>query len=161
MTIHNMANVLPEETRAQSIEILNKYLAATLDLQGQVKHAQWCVRAHGYMAAHEIFNKVSEEVENVTGLIAERAGSLGGKKMGAMDFAPKAPYLVPYLLGIAGEKQQIFDVWEALASFSQAVRKAIDQTVALNDENTADIFIQVMGSVEEQLRYVESQLAPE
>ena len=43
-------NTLPEAIRRQSIELLNKHLAAAVDLHGQVKQAHWNVRGHSFIA---------------------------------------------------------------------------------------------------------------
>jgi hypothetical protein len=37
-------NTLSENIRAQSVELLNKHLAAAIDLHAQVKQAHWNVR---------------------------------------------------------------------------------------------------------------------
>jgi ferritin-like protein len=57
---------------------LRKLLAAAIDLHAQVKQAHWNVRGPSFIAIHELFDKVSTEVENYSDLIAERAGGLGG-----------------------------------------------------------------------------------
>ena len=71
-------NTLSGNIRAQSVELLNKHLAAAIDLNSQVKQAHWNVRGPSFIAIHELFDKVSGEVENYSDLIAERAGGLGG-----------------------------------------------------------------------------------
>jgi hypothetical protein len=65
-------NTLPESIRAQSVELLNKHLAATIDLHAQVKQAHWNVRGPGFIVIHKLFDTVSVEVENYSDLIAER-----------------------------------------------------------------------------------------
>ena len=60
-------NTLSENIRAQAIELLNKHLAAAIDLHAQVKQAHWNVRGPGFMAIHELFDKVAEEVEVLFG----------------------------------------------------------------------------------------------
>lgn len=70
-------NTLPETVRAQPIELLNKHLAAAIDLHAQVKQAHWNVRGPGFIALHELFDKVSGEVENYSDKLAERAWGAG------------------------------------------------------------------------------------
>jgi len=65
-------NTLSENIRAQSVELLNKHLAAAIDLHAQMKQAHWNVRGPGFMAIHKLFDKVSVEAENYSDLIAER-----------------------------------------------------------------------------------------
>ncbi len=46
-------NTLSENIRAKSVELLNKHLAAAIDLHGQVKQAHWNVRGPAFIAVHE------------------------------------------------------------------------------------------------------------
>lgn len=52
-------NTLSENIRAQSVELLNKHLAAAIDLHAQVKQAHWNVRGLGFIAIHEVFDQVA------------------------------------------------------------------------------------------------------
>ena len=45
-------NTLSGNIRAQSVELLNKHLAAAIDLHAQVKQAHWNVRGPGFFAIH-------------------------------------------------------------------------------------------------------------
>jgi starvation-inducible DNA-binding protein len=95
-------NLLPENIQAQSVDLLNKYLAAAIDLHAQMKQAHWNVLGPNFIATHELFDKVSVEVENYSDLIAERAGALGGTAHGTIQLAAERSFLVPYPLDIAG-----------------------------------------------------------
>jgi starvation-inducible DNA-binding protein len=154
-------NTLSENIRAQSVELLNKHLAATIDLHAQVKQAHWNVRGPGFIAIHELFDKVSVEVENYSDLIAERAGGLGGTAHGTIQVAAARSFLVPYALGIADEKQHAFAVSGALAAFGQSVREAIGQAATVGDANTADLFTEISRGIDQQLWFVESHLSPQ
>ena len=116
-------NTLPETIRAQSIELLNKHLAAAIDLHAQAKQAHWNVRGPGFIAIHELFDKVSEDVEKYSDMLAERAGGLGGTAHGTIQAAAARSFLVPYDLGIADEQSHVFAVSAALAAFGQSARE--------------------------------------
>jgi starvation-inducible DNA-binding protein len=75
--MHPTRNTLSENIRAQSVELLNRHLAAAIDLHAQVKQAHWNVRGPGFVAIHELFDKVSAEVGDYSDRIAERAGRPG------------------------------------------------------------------------------------
>jgi starvation-inducible DNA-binding protein len=158
--MHPTHNTLSEEIRAQSIELLNKHLAAAIDLHGQVKQAHWNVRGPAFIAVHELFDKVSEEVENYSDLIAERAGGLGGIAQGGVQLAAKRSFLIPYTVGIADEQQHIFAVSGTLAAFGQSVREASDLAVDFGDATTADLFTEISRGIDQQLWFVESHIAP-
>jgi starvation-inducible DNA-binding protein len=153
-------NTLSENIRAQSIELLNKHLAAAIDLHGQVKQAHWNVRGPSFIAIHELFDKVSGEVENYSDLIAERAGGLGGTAYGTVQVAAERSFLVPYPLGIADEQEHVFAISGTLAVFGQSAREAIDQATTFGDADTADLFTEISRGIDHQLWFVESHIAP-
>ena len=57
-------NDLPEATRRQMIDLCNARLADAIDLQTQTKQAHWNVKGPHFIALHELFDKVNEDVED-------------------------------------------------------------------------------------------------
>lgn len=153
-------NTLSEEIRIQSVELLNLHLAAAIDLHAQMKQAHWNVRGPGFIAIHELFDKVSVKVEDFSDLIAERAGGLGGTAYGTIKTAVQKSFLIPYPLGIADELQHLFAVSGALAAFGSSVIEAIEKSTDIGDATTADLFTEISRGVDLQLWFVESHLAP-
>ena len=153
-------NTLPQEIRIQSVELLNFQLAAAIDLHAQMKQAHWNVRGPGFIAVHELFDRVSGEVESFSDLIAERAGGLGGTACGTIQTAVEHSYLFPYPLGIADETKHLFAVAGALAAFGGSIREAIEKSTKRCDPATADLFTEVSRGVDRELWFVESHLAP-
>jgi starvation-inducible DNA-binding protein len=153
-------NTLSENVRGQSAELLNVHLAASIDLQGQLKQAHWNVRGPAFIAIHELFDKVAEIVEGYSDLIAERAASLGAIAEGTVQVAAGRSFLVPYPLRIADEKKHVFAVAAALAAFGQSAREAIGKSAAFGDPGTADLFTEISRGVDHQLWFVESHASP-
>lgn len=153
-------NSLPEEIRIQSVELLNLNLAAAIDLHAQMKQAHWNVRGPGFIAIHELFDRVSAQVEDFSDLIAERAAGLGGTANGTIQTAAKRSYLIPYPLGVADELQHLVAVSGALARFGERIREAIEQSSSIDDPTTADLFTEISRGIDQQLWFVESHLAP-
>ena len=153
-------NTLPEEIRIQSVELLNLNLAAAIDLHAQMKQAHWNVRGPGFIAIHELFDKVSVAAEDYSDLLAERAGGLGGTANGTIQTAVKQSYLNPYPLGIADELQHLFAVSNLLAAFGGSIIEAIEKSTEIGDATTADLFTEISRGVDQQLWFVESHLAP-
>jgi starvation-inducible DNA-binding protein len=56
-------NTLSENIRAQAAELLNRHLAAAIDLHGQIKQAHWNLRGPTFIAIHELFDKVAIDAE--------------------------------------------------------------------------------------------------
>ncbi len=153
-------NTLSENIRAQSVELLNRHLAAAIDLHAQVKQAHWNVRGPGFIAIHELFDKVSVEVEEYSDLIAERAGGLGGTAHGTVQVAAERSFLIPYKHGIGDEKQHVFAVSGALAAFGESLREAVGLASGFGDVDTADLFTEMSRGVDRQLWFVESHISP-
>ena len=158
--MHPTHNTLSENVRTQSVELLNRHLAAAIDLHGQLKQAHWNVRGPSFIGVHELFDKVAGEADSYSDLIAERAAGLGGVAEGTVQVAAERSFLIPYPLRIADENQHIFAVAATLAAFGQSARDAIGQSETLGDSDTADLFTEVSRGVDQQLWLVESHVAP-
>lgn len=158
--MHPSRNTLAEPIRMQSVALLNRHLAAAIDLHAQMKQAHWNVRGLAFIAIHELFDKVSVEVESYSDALAERAGGLGGTARGTIQVAVEQSFLSPYPLGIADEKEHIFAVSGALAGFAESVREAINLATAFGDVDTADLFTEISRGIDHQLWFVESHVAP-
>lgn len=152
-------NTLSENIRAQSIELLNKHLSASIDLQAQAKQAHWNVRGPAFIAVHKLFDDVAAEVGTWSDLLAERAAGLGGTANGTVQMAAASSFLVPYDIGVADEPKHLFAVAGALAAFGQSSRTAIDNSTSFGDVETADLFTEISRGVDQQLWLVESHLS--
>jgi len=153
-------NTLPQEIRIQSVELLNKHLAAAIDLHAQMKQAHWNVRGPDFIAIHELFDRVSTAVENYSDMLAERAAGLGGTANGTIQVAIKESFLIPYPLGVADEMKHLFAVAGALAAFGGSIIEAIAKSADIGDPTTSDLFTEISRGVDQQLYFVESHLAP-
>jgi starvation-inducible DNA-binding protein len=153
-------NTLAENVRSQSIEVLNRHLAAAIDLHAQVKQAHWNVRGPGFFALHELFDRVSEEVESFSDKLAERAGGLGGTAYGTIQIAAERSFLVPYPHGIADGQSHVFALASSLAAFGQSVRDAIKPVDEFGDLTTADLLTEISRGIDLQLWFVEAHVLP-
>jgi starvation-inducible DNA-binding protein len=158
--MYRTANTLPEQMRSRSVALLNRHLAAAIDLHAQVKQAHWNVRGPTFIAIHELFDKVADAVEEYSDKIAERAGTLGGTAEGTVQTATERSFLEPYQLGVADAEAHIAAVTAALASFGESVRNAIGESDEFGDLDTADVFTEVSRGIDQQLWLVESHRQP-
>ena len=159
--ISRTLNTLSDNIRAQSVDLLNRYLAASIDLRAQVKHAHWNTRGAAFIAVHELFDKVAAATDVYCDQIAERAAALGGTALGTVQVAAGRSFLVPYAVGIADQKLHIEAISGALASFGEYARKAVDEAASRGDPGTADLFAGVSRGIDHQLWLVESHFNPE
>jgi starvation-inducible DNA-binding protein len=81
-------NDLPPNTRTKVIELLNARLADAIDLGAQTKQAHSNVKGPNFIALHELFDKVAENVEEHIDTLAERVTALadfGAKVRAGID----------------------------------------------------------------------------
>jgi starvation-inducible DNA-binding protein len=154
-------NDLPESVRVKAIELLNARLADCKDLQTQIKQAHWNVKGPNFIGLHELFDKINEEVDEYVDEIAERAVQLGGVAEGTARVVALRSTLPEYPLNIADGHSHVEALSSALAAFGKSARKAIDDTDALGDKDTADLFTEVSRGIDKWLWFVEAHLQAE
>src|ERR1700676_2376822 len=154
-------NDLPETTRRQMIDLCNARLADAIDLQTQTKQAHWNVKGPNFIALHELFDKINDEVEEYVDEIAERAVQLGGVAEGTARMVAKRTSLAEYPAHAADGRSHVEALSSALAAFGKAARKAIGQANELNDLDTADLFTEVSRGIDKWLWFVEAHLQAE
>ena len=97
--LYDTKNPLPAETRARSVELLNRRLADAVDLQSQTKQAHWNVKGPNFIGLHKLFDEIYEDVGEYVDLIAERVVQLGGIAEGTVRFAGQRSSPSEYPLG--------------------------------------------------------------
>ena len=149
---------LSEKTRRNVIVILNDRLADAIDLQSQVKQAHWNVKGPHFIALHELFDKVAENVEEHTDTLAERVTALGGTARGTLATAARSTSLRPYPEDISEGLAHVDALSAALADFGAKVRAGIDAAARLGDADTADLFTGISRDNDKYLWFLEAHL---
>lgn len=157
--MYDTRNDLSPATRSRVVEVLNARLADAIDLGTQAKYAHWNLKGANFIALHELFDKVAEDVEDHIDILAERITSLGGVANGTLASAAKATSLKPYPETIADGLQHVDALSAALADFGAKVRKAIDQTAQAGDAGTADVFTEISRETDKNLWFLEAHRA--
>ncbi len=154
-------NDLSEAIRVKAVELLNARLADCTDLQTQTKQAHWNIKGPNFIALHELFDKVNEDVENYVDDIAERAVQLGGVAEGTARMVAKRSSLAEYPAKAVDGHSHVEALSSALASFGKAARKAIDDANDFGDLDTADLFTEISRGIDKWLWFVEAHLQAE
>jgi starvation-inducible DNA-binding protein len=152
---------LPEAIRGKAIELLNARLADAIDLQTQTKQAHWNAKGANFIALHELFDKINEEIEDYVDDIAERVVQLGGVAEGTARMVAKRSSLSEYPVNAVGGRIHIDALSTALAAFGKSARKAINDASDLGDLDTADLFTGVSRGIDKWLWFVEAHLQGE
>ncbi len=130
---------LPAKTRTALVELLNQQLADASDLRSQTKAAHWNVKGPQFIALHQLFDTLAEEIEEYIDDVAERAVTLGGSALGTVRQSAKASRLDE----LSPTKQQGEELVEALcdryAALAKSTRDAIDIADEADDVSSADL----------------------
>ena len=159
--MHKTKNDLPQQTRTQVAELCNARLADAIDLQTQCKQAHWNVKGPDFIALHELFDKVNEDVEEYVDLLAERAVQLGGTADGTARSVAKRSTLPEYAAKGPSGIEHVEALASALAAFGKLARQAIDKSTEYKDADTADIFTEISRGTDKWLWFVEAHLQAE
>jgi len=149
---------LAEDTRTKVAKYLNERLADAIDLGAQTKHAHWNVKGPNFIALHELFDKVAENVEEHVDELAERITQLGGTAYGTIGTAARTTSLKPYPEDISEGMAHVDALSSALADFGKKVRKGIAQTGDWGDADTADLLTGISRDVDKYLWFLEAHL---
>ena len=154
-------NDLSETIRGKAVELLNARLADAIDLQTQTKQAHWNVKGPSFIALHELFDKINEDVEDYVDDIAERAVQLGGVAEGTARMVAKRSSLAEYPAKAVDGRSHVEALSSALAAFGKVARQAIEEANELRDLDTADLFTEVSRGIDKWLWFVEAHLQAE
>lgn len=154
--MYTTKNDLSESIRRSAIGLLQPRLADAVDLATQAKQAHWNVKGPNFIALHELFDKVDDEADEYSDLIAERIVALGGTAEGTAVVAAERSTLAKYPLDITDGAAHVEALSSALATFGKSVRAGIDAAAQAGDQDTADLFTEVSRSVDKYLWFVEA-----
>jgi starvation-inducible DNA-binding protein len=149
-------NALPEEQQAKRIEMLNRRLADTIDLQLQSRQAYWNVKGPNFISLRELFDQIAEGVEEYASLIAGRIVQLGGTAEGTAHAVAGRSSLDGYSLSTAVGSGHIDALATTLTNFGRHARYASEQSTLLQDIDTADIFTEIARGIDKWLWFVET-----
>ena len=149
---------LAEEVRIKAIDLLNKTLAATLDLKTQTKQAHWNVKGSDFLQLHELFDAMSGELEEYVDMVAERITALGGTALGTARVAASESILSEYPLDAVGGIEHITALADRYGAYGKHVREAIDITGDLGDADTSDMYTEISRTIDKRLWFLEAHL---
>jgi starvation-inducible DNA-binding protein len=152
------SNKLSESARVELIELCNARLADAVDLQLQCKHAHWNVKGPNFIALHELFAQVNDDVEDYIDLIAERAVQLGGIANSTERIVPTWSHLTENDAPVTSGDHHVQTIASALAAFSELTRQAIEKSNGLSDFVSADIFTEITRGVDKWRWIVDAHL---
>jgi starvation-inducible DNA-binding protein len=152
-------NDIPAKKREGLTDVLNLSLAMCLDVMLMTKQAHWNVKGPNFIALHELFDKINEDFEEYTDLLAERIVQLGGVAEGTAVVVSKRTTLKQYPLLLADGAEHVDYLSTAVAGFGKTVRDAIKTTSEeYGDADTSDIYTEISRGVDKWLWMLEAHL---
>jgi starvation-inducible DNA-binding protein len=154
--MHKTRNDLSHDIRTRVSELLNSRLASAIDLYLQTKHAHWNVKGPGFIALHELFDELGEELEDHIDDIAERAVALGAVAEGTTNVVAERTQLAKYPAHIREGLAHVDALADAYAAFGKSVREAIDEAGKAGDADTSDLFTGISRGIDKSLWLLEA-----
>lgn len=139
-SLRKTRNDLSVKTRAAMVDLLNQQLADASDLWTQTKTAHWNVKGPQFIALHQLFDTLAEELEGYVDDIAERAVALGGTAMGTARMTAKGTRLSDFNPAHQEGETIIEALSDRYAAVAKSTRDAIDTADDADDVSTSDLF---------------------
>ena len=149
---------LSADLRAKEVEILNKTLAATLDLKTQTKQAHWNVKGMNFYQLHLLFDEMATELEEYTDMVAERITALAGTAMGTARIAASESILPEYDFSAVSGAEHVTALADRYALYAQHLRAGIEATEELGDADTADLYTEISRTIDKRLWFLEAHI---
>jgi len=151
-------NNIPSNSKKAVIDMLNKALAATIDLALIVKQAHWNVKGSRFIAVHEMLDGFRDGLDEHADEIAERVAQLGGTACGTSQAVAEATVLKPYPIDIYTVEDHIHALIGAYGAAANLVRKYVDETAEAGDADAADILTAASRTLDKNLWFLEAHI---
>jgi starvation-inducible DNA-binding protein len=149
---------LPAEKREALAALLNQSLADVFDLYSQTKQAHWNVKGKDFYQLHVLFDEIAAELLEFSDEIAERVTALGGYATGTVRMSAGSSTLPEFPPDAVDGMACVAALSERFAHFGGHVRQAIDESDELGDQGTADLYTEVIRTVDKRLWFLEAHL---
>ncbi len=144
--------------RKEMVALLNHNLADLSDLYSQTKQAHWNVKGKQFIALHQLFDKLADEIEDYVDDIAERAVELGGYALGTNRMSAAATRLPEYPTDAVDSMAHVQALVERYALVAKNTRAAINAADGAGDKDTSDLFTEVSRGMDKWLWFLEAHL---
>ncbi|WP_110648895.1 DNA starvation/stationary phase protection protein Dps [Salinicola peritrichatus] len=151
-------NDIPEKQREKVVAIMNARLAETIDLALSIKQAHWNLKGIQFIGVHEMLDGFRGALDGHVDEIAERLVQLGGTAHGTVQDVSSNTSLKPYPTNIHKVEDHLRALADHYAAVGAAVRKSIDETSDLGDEDSSDLLTGVSKTLDSNLWFIEAHL---
>jgi starvation-inducible DNA-binding protein len=150
---------IPLAAQQQAVAVeLQGTLVDLLDLTLIGKHLHWNVEGRDFRSLHHELDEQVEAWRRLSDDVAERAVTIGASPDGQAETIAGATQLEPLPAGHVTDQQVLKAVGDRVAAAALRARQSIDR-VAVADPVSADLLVQVAGTLEKQLWMIRAQTA--
>jgi starvation-inducible DNA-binding protein len=149
---------IKSKARDSMIDLLNQQLVDTVDLYTQVKQAHWNVKGPHFIALHELFDKLAEDLEGPVDDIAERVTALGGVARGTARLAARESRLSELPRDSFDGLNVVALLADRYAVLAASTRGAIETAARAGDAGTSDLFTGISRGLDKALWFLEAHL---
>ncbi|MEX2615958.1 MAG: ferritin-like domain-containing protein [Alphaproteobacteria bacterium] len=153
-----MRSSLTAGATVNSIGLLKLYLVSVSNLHVQVKQAHWNVKNLGSEPLNIMFGKIAAEIAFLANRIEEYAIGFGIANTPRDADVTRRHFLNLHPRGISDAQYFAFAIYGALAVFSQSMRHASGHALEFGDPETANLFAEVSGAIEDLTRILEAHI---
>lgn len=154
-------NNIPSNSKKAVIEMMNKALAAAIDLSLIIKQAHWNVKGPRFIMIHEMLDEFRDAIDEHVDEIAERVAQLGGTAYGTTQAVAEATVLKPYPTDIHSVEDHIHALIGVYGETANLVRKYVDETAEAGDADAADILTAASRTLDKNLWFLEAHIQEE
>ncbi|MFC0266731.1 DNA starvation/stationary phase protection protein Dps [Kushneria aurantia] len=151
-------NDIPEKQREQIVALMNARLAELIDLSLVIKQVHWNLKGLQFIGVHEMLDGFRAGIDGHVDEVAERLVQLGGTALGTTQSVSQNTSLEPYPTNIHKVVDHLKALADHYAATGAAVRKSIDDTSELGDEDTSDLLTGVSRTLDSNLWFIEAHL---
>lgn len=105
-----------------------------------MKQAHWNAKGAGFIALHELFDRIAGEIDAAADDIAERIVALGGYADGRSSRTAQDSSLPPWPEVAQAQLPVLAALTASIFAHAKALRRAIDQISSIGDAGRADLF---------------------
>lgn len=156
--MHRTKIGIPEKDRIKLATLLNNSLASANDLYAQLKQAHWNIKGPEFIALHQLFDELAEQLEEQVDIIAERVTSLGGTAFGTIQATVENTSLRLYPLDIFLAKEHVEHLAHNIAILGKESRKNVCLAEELDDAGTSDLYITLARLLDKALWFLEAHI---
>ena len=144
---------------ASSLALLDRHVAAAIDLHRQVKHAQWNVVGCGAAALRGTLDKLATGLDYCCDLIAAHADLLGVAVNGTVQVAAARSFLARYPLDRADARAHAGAVIAAVETLVGSLRGAAADAAECRDPETVALLIEIARFIKRDMWHVRAAAA--